>query len=372
MRVDIAAPLLGPEVLAAIEPVVGSGRLSGGHLVGEFERAFADFEGLSQAGGGAVATSSGTTALMATLMASGIGRGDEVVLPALTFGATASAICAVGATPVFADIDPTTFCLSPITVAPALTEATAAIIAVDLFGQMAPVAQIAEAAQGRNRIVIEDAAQATGARIGSSGPGTWGVACFSFHGSKALTTGEGGMIAGTDLGLIERARVVCDQGFASSASARDGYGRVHESVGVNFRMAEIPAAIGLAQLPKLADQLARRGEIAARYSTEIREVVTPSVGDGMKHSWLLYTVTCESSEQRDRLLGRIRRAGVDARAYYATPLHQQPAFAQFAPRSGQGLIETERIAATTLSLPVHAGMSDDDVAFVISAVNSTV
>lgn len=372
MRINIAEPLLGPRVLEAIEPVISSGRLSGGALVDQFERAFIEFEGLSQVGGAAVATSSGTTALMAALMAAGIGHGDEVVLPAFTFGATASAVCAVGATPVFADIDPNTYCVTPATVTASLTDRTAAAIAVDLFGHMAPVAEITEVVHDQGVTVIEDAAQATGARIGSHAPGTWGIACSSFHGSKALTTGEGGMIAGSDFGLVERARALCNQGFTSTASATDGFGRIHESVGVNFRMAEIPAAIGLVQLPEIADRLARRTEIAARYSAEIREVETPTVEDEAKHSWLLYTVRCAARDHRDRLLASLRDAEIDARAYYSTPLHRHPAFRQFAPPGGESLRESDHAADTTLSLPVHAGLSDDDVDFVISTVNSSV
>lgn len=370
MRIRIAEPLLGPEVLEAIEPVISSGRLSGGVLVDQFERAFIDFEGLSQVGGAAVATSSGTTALMAALVAAGVGHGDDVVLPSFTFGATASAVCAVGARPVFADIDPNTYCVTPATVTAALTEQTAAVVAVDLYGHMAPIAEITEVGRDRELTVIEDAAQATGARVDSNAPGTWGIACSSFHGSKALTTGEGGMIAGSDLELVERARAFCNQGFTAASSATDGFGRIHESIGVNFRMAEIPAAIGLAQLPKIADRLARRSKIASHYSAEIEGVATPRVSEGTTHSWLLYTVRCSSRDERDRLLAGLRNDGIDARAYYSTPLHRHPAFAEFAPSSGESLEASDQAAATTLSLPVHAGLSDDDISYVVSAVNS--
>ncbi|MEN9580032.1 MAG: hypothetical protein RJA70_3041 [Pseudomonadota bacterium] len=347
--------------------VLSGGQLVMGERVRDFERAFASFQGSTHG----IATSSGTTALTAALLAHGVGPGDEVILPAFTFFATASAVLAVGARPRFADIDPESYTLSAQAIAQALTPRTRAVIVVHLYGQLADMKPIAELCNSRRLILIEDAAQAHGAEFRCSAAtepsvsdgepssaqfaGAWGTACFSFHPSKNLTTTEGGMVLTRDTEFAARLRQVRNQGRDSSG--------LHGSVGFNFRMSEVCAAIGVEQLKKLPKWLSQRRQNARYYDERLAAVGRPWTRPGNTPAFQLYTIR---SAKRDTLLLELRRAGVDARVYYSPGLHRQPALHEFG-RDAE-LPETDRAAAQVLSLPVHPGVSPEGLSEICELV----
>ena len=261
--IPIARPQMGEEEKELVWSALSSGSLAQGPRVRELEERFAEFVGVPHA----IATSSGTTALHLALMAAGVGDGDEVITVPFTFIASANSVLYTGARPVFVDVDETTFNMQVDQIEAAITPRTRAIMPVSLYGQPADMPAIAEIAERRGLAVVEDAAQSHGAAIGDRLSGSWGAGCFSFYPTKNMTTGEGGMV--TTLG--------CGSGGPGAAHQEHG-ARVryhHEIVGYNFRMTDIHASIGLAQLTKLPANNARRRQIAGRYDAELRGVITP-------------------------------------------------------------------------------------------------
>lgn len=364
MRLPINQPQLGPEETQAVAAVLQSGQLVRGSKAEEFEQAFARFQDCPFG----IATSSGTSALTAALIAHEIGPGDEVIVPAFTFFATASAVLATGARPRFADIDPESLTLCPDAVASAIKPRTRAVIAVHLYGQLTDLSPVAELCDRRGLTLIEDAAQAHGAKIErrQDGPsdsepsaqmaGSWGTACFSFHPSKSMTTAEGGMVLTKDERLATRLRQICNQGRDSSG--------LHTRVGFNFRMSEVSAAIGVEQLKKLPAWLARRQQNALYYSDNLHNVRCPKPQPGSTPAFQLYTIR---TPRRDALLSELRRAGIDARVYYTPGLHRQPALLELG--LGASLPRTDRASAEVLSLPVHPGVTRDLLQEVCELVN---
>ncbi len=341
--IRLSTPVIGPEEQAAVAAVVASGRLAQGEQVAAFEREFADFCGVEHA----VAVSSGTSALHLGLVAAGIGPGDEVVVPSFTFAATANAVVLAGATPVFADIDPVTFCLDPDAVAAALTERTAAIMPVHLFGHPAATDRLGALAARHGLLLLEDAAQAHGATRDGRTTGALGdVAAFSFYATKNMTTGEGGMICTGDAAVAERARLLRNQGM------RERYR--NEVVGHNARMTDVAAAIGRVQLGRLPGWNEHRRDNAARYDKLLEGVVVPAVEHGVEHVYHQYTVRV--AEGRERVQERLTAAGVEHGVYYPVPVHRLPSF-----DSPAHLPETERACAEVLSLPVGPLVTSTDV-----------
>ncbi|HVM24923.1 MAG TPA: DegT/DnrJ/EryC1/StrS family aminotransferase [Candidatus Limnocylindrales bacterium] len=353
--IPIARPLMGEEEKQRVWEALASGSLAQGPRVREFEEAFARFVGVDHA----VATSSGTTALHLALLGHGIGDGDEVVTVPFTFIASVNSILYTGARPVFVDVDARDFTIDVGQVEAAVTPRTRAIMPVSLYGQPADMPAIVEIAERRGLAVVEDACQAHGAAIGDRRSGTWGVGTFSFYPTKNMTTGEGGMLTTNDAGLADRVCLLREHGM------RVRYH--HEVVGYNFRMTDIAAAIGLAQLPKLDGYNRRRAEIAARYDRELRGVVTPFVRDGVTHVYHQYTIRVA---ERDRFAERLRERGVGSAIYYPIPVHRQEAFAALGHEAGTFPV-TDALTSEVLSIPVHPGLSDDEVDTVIEAVNAT-
>jgi perosamine synthetase len=356
MRIPIARPVIGQEEEEAVSSVLRSGRLIQGERVSAFERAFADFHGAKHA----VATSSGSTALLAALLAHGIGAGDAVILPSFTFFATAAAVFAAGATPVLADIDPSTFCLSPDAVEASITSRTRAVLPVHLFGMPADMPRFEALCARHGLVLLEDAAQAHGAAVGGRRVGTFGTAAFSFHASKNMTTGEGGMVLTGDDGIADRLRLLRHQGMRAP--------HVHEIVGLNFRMPELAAALGLVQLCKLSGWQVRRAEHAGYYDRELEGVTTPSVPSGYSHAYHQYALRVRQ-DIRDVLVERLAERGIESRAYYSRAVHQQPAFAGRVSVTDLRLPETERASRELLSIPVHHALSDEERAEVARNVN---
>ena len=349
-RVSAVRVHMGPEEIAAATAVLASGRLVQGAEVAAFESEFADVVG----GRICVAVNSGTSALHLGLLAAGIGPGDEVVVPSFTFAATANAVVMAGATPVFADIEPDTFCLDPGAVAAAVTPRTAAVLPVHLYGQPARWSRLVEVAERHGLLLLEDAAQAHAATYDGVPTGALGeVAAFSFYATKNMTTGEGGMVVCQDEQTARRVRLLRNQGMEIRYR--------NEVAGLNNRMTDVAAAIGRVQLRRLPAWNDERRAVAAGYNRDLEGVVTPYVLPEADPVWHQYTVR---STARDELQRELDAAGVDAAVYYPVPTHRLPAYGL-----ELDLPETERASREALSLPIRPGLTDDERARVVSAVN---
>jgi len=353
--IPIARPQMGEDEKRRVWEAMDSGSLAQGPRVRELEEQFAAFIGVEHA----VATSSGTTALHLALLGYDIGAGDEVITVPFTFIASANSIVYTGARPVFVDIDERDFTMDVDRIEAAITPRTKALMPVSLYGQPAAMDAIAEIAERHGLVVVEDAAQAHGAAIGDRKSGSWGAGTFSFYPTKNMTTGEGGMITTHDGDLAERVRLLREHGMKVRYH--------HEVVGYNFRMTDIAAAIGLAQLPKLPGYNDRRRAIAARYDAELQGVITPFVRPGVTHVYHQYTIRVSD---RDGFAERLKERGVGSAIYYPIPVHRQKPFVALGLGDGSYPV-TDRLTEQVLSIPVHPALTDDEVSTVIGAVNQT-
>lgn len=353
--IPIARPQMGEDEKSRVWEAMASGSLAQGPRVREFEERFAAFVGADHA----VATSSGTTALHLALLGYDIGPGDEVITVPFTFIASASSILYTGARPVFVDIDEHDFTMDVTQVEAAITPRTKAIMPVSLYGQPADMPAIAEIAARHGLAVVEDACQAHGAAIGDRRSGTWGAGTFSFYPTKNMTTGEGGMLTTDDAELADRVRLLREHGMKVRYH--------HDVVGYNFRLTDIAAAIGLAQLPKLDAYNERRRAIAARYDRELRGVTTPTVRAGVTHVYHQYTIRVRD---RDAFAERLKERGIGSAIYYPIPVHRQKPFVALGYGDGTYPV-TDRLTEEVLSIPVHPSLSDGEVQQVLEAVNAT-
>ena len=353
--IPIAKPLIGEEEKRAVMEVLDSSVLAQGPKVAAFEEAFARMVGVKYA----IATSSGTTALHTALLAHGISAGDEVITPSFTFIASANSVLYVGARPVFVDIDPATFNLDPAKIEAAITPRTKAIMPVHLFGLTADMDPIMEIARKHGLIVIEDACQSHGAQYKGKQAGSMGTGCFSMYPTKNITSAEGGVITTDDAEIAESCRVIRQHGM------RRRY--YHDELGFNFRMTDVHAAIGLAQLQKLESFNQARIANAQFLSAHLRGVITPQVPQGYRHVFHQYTVRA-SNGLRDVLLEHLKCREIGSGVYYPVPIHQQTLYTQELGYDVH-LPETEKAAAEVLSLPVHPALSRADLEEIVSAVN---
>jgi dTDP-4-amino-4,6-dideoxygalactose transaminase len=358
MHIPIAKPFIGEEEKQAVMQVLSSGQLSQGPKVAEFEKAFAAYQGAKHG----IATSNGTTALMASMMAHGIGPGDEVIIPSFSFFATASCILSVGARPVFADIDPATFCLSPEAAEAAITPRTKAIMPVHLYGLPADMPKFEAICHEHGLILLEDAAQAHGAAIGKRRIGTWGTASFSFYPTKNMTTTEGGMVLTNDDEIARKLRMIRAQGMNTQY--------YHEVVGYNFRMTDMAAAIGIVQLGRLPEWSCQRVGHALYYNSHIESVKTPPVVEDYIHVYHQYTVRVPHGVERDAVIKRLNERGIGVRVYYPLPIHQQPVFQNMDGYKGVVLPETEKATKQVFSLPVFPSLTEEERAYVAQEVNA--
>ena len=350
--IRIAQPLIGPEEEQAVLETLRSGRLAQGPRVEEFEQAFAAYVEAKHA----VAVSSGTSALVVALAAHRIGKGDEVLVPTFTYAATANAVLLVGATPVLVDINDDGFSIDVAQADAATTDRTRAILPVHLFGQPCDLTKLRAFAERRDLAVIEDACQALGARWHGRKIGSSGTACFSFYATKAITTGEGGMITTDSSDVAGLARTLRDQG--------EGERYRTDILSANHRMTEIAAALGVAQLPKLDGWNERRRSNAAWLSEHLDGVVTPREAADAYHVYQQYTIRV-SEGRRDALRVRLEENDIEAVVYYPRSLHQQPLYQKM-----EGSFPAaEQACAEVLSLPVHPGLSDADLEAISTAVN---
>ena len=353
--IPIARPQMGEDEKQRVWEAMESGSLAQGPRVRELEERFADFIGA----GHAVATSSGTTALHLALLGYGIGPGDEVITVPFTFIASANSVLYTGARPVFVDVAERDYCIDPSLIEAKITERTRAIMPVSLYGQPAEMDAVTEIADRHGLAVVEDACQAHGAAIGERRSGTWGAGTFSFYPTKNMTTGEGGMLTTDDGELAARVRLLREHGMKVRYH--------HDVVGYNFRMTDIAAAIGLAQLPKLPGNNERRRAIAARYDAELRGVVLPAVRPGVTHVYHQYTIRVN---ERDAFAEALKAHGVGSAIYYPIPVHRQKPFLALG-YGREPFPVTESLTEQVLSIPVHPSLSDDEVSTVIEVVNAT-
>jgi perosamine synthetase len=354
--IPAAKPIIGDEERAAVDRVMRSGMVAHGPEVAAFEE---EFSAALAGGRQCVAVNSGTSGLHLGLLGAGIGPGDEVIVPSFTFAATANSVALTGATPVFADIEPDSFCLDPAAVEAAVTERTKAIMPVHLYGHPADMTGLAAVAQRHGLVLFEDAAQAHGATFDGRPVGTFGVfGMFSLYPTKNMTSGEGGMVS-CDEDVAHRIRLLRNQGMAKQYA--------NELVGFNNRMTDIHAAIGRVQLTKLPGWTEDRRRNAAFLDAHLENVVVPPVREGSTHVYHQYTIRVAG---RDAFADRLAERGVGSAIYYPVPVHRQKPFIALGYGDNRFPV-TERLTHQVLSIPVHPSLTDDEVATVIGAVNET-
>ncbi len=356
--IPVYEPWIGKRELDRVTRCVKSGWISSiGTEIREFEERFATLCGRRYG----VATANGTTALHLALAALGIGPGDEVILPALTFVATANAVRYVGATPVFADADRATWNLDPRAVEARLTRRTRAIIAVHLYGQpadMAPLRAIARRARAR---LVEDAAEAHGARYHGRPVGSLGdVACFSFYGNKMVTTGEGGMVLTASAKLAARLRLLRDHAMSSK---RRYY---HGEIGFNYRMTTLQAALGLAQLDRFPQILERKRQIAAWYRAGLAglPLELPVERPRSENVYWMFSVVLgrHAAVDRTTLGRRLLERGIDWRPFFV-PIPELPPY-----RNGEHYPVAAELGARGLNLPSGPLLARSQIRFICDAI----
>lgn len=359
-KINIASPNVGQEEIDAVVRVMKTGVLAQGPEVFEFEKEFAQFIGVKHA----IAGSNGSTVLLVALMAllaqrkekslSTPGQGEVITTP-FTFLASASSIILAGLKPVFVDIDENTFCIDPSLIEAVITPNTIAIMPVQLYGGVSEMDEINKIASTHNLAVLEDCAQSHGAKYkdqSSGGIGTMG--CFSFYPTKNMTTGEGGMITTNDDDLAQKCRLIRAHGMSAPYQ--------YDYLGFNYRMTSIGAAIGREQLKKLPGWNEKRVANAAFLSANLKGVELPHKESHVDHCFHQYTIKCSDPKGlKDFLAKRNVNAGV----YYPDPLYKFEIMKEYK----SSCPTTERVCKQVLSLPVHPGLSQEDLQAIVDAVN---
>ena len=363
-QIPLARPYLDGREEELVLDVLRSGNLALGPMMRRFEEAFADVAGTRHA----VACSSGTAGLHACMAQLGIGPGDEVITSSFSFIASANVVLFQRATPVFAEMDERTFNLDPDAVEAAITPRTRAIIPVHIFGYPCEIGRIGEIARRHGVPVVEDACEALGASIEGRQVGTFGhPSVWGFYPNKQVTTGEGGMIT-TDNPDVERElRSIVNQGRSDN-----GDWLVHQRLGFNFRMDEMSAAVGLAQLEKLEYMLGERTRVAERYSRLLASVPGVQVPfEGPHHrSWFIYYVRLAAGIDRSEVSAGMAARGIATRPYLPS-IHLQPAYRDLGWREGM-LPVTERVSRSTLALPFYPQLEDADVEYVCASLREVI
>lgn len=373
-HIPLIRPVFGAEELHNVQQCLASGHVTQGPFVAAFEDAFTrEF-----ATGHALAVSSCTTALHLALLALDIQPGDEVIVPALTWVATANAVEYVGAKPIFVDVQPDTYTLCPHSAAQAITARTKAIIPVHLFGLCAPMPEIRALAIQHSLAIVEDAACAAGSMIDSEAAGSMGdIGCFSFHPRKVITTGEGGMLTTHNTALYQRLVPLRNHGASPATGPSQPWNFAEFAVcGYNYRLSDLQAAVGCAQMTKVRAILAERQRIAHVYTTLLagqQAIVPPIVPAGYRHSWQSYVVRLASADtaQRNAIMHNLAEHGIESRPgthalhtlrYYAEKYHLSP---DLAPQAA--LAEN-----CTITLPIVHGMSSSQQEYVVEILTQKV
>ena len=354
-NIPLAKPVIGARELELVTGVLQSGQLSLGPMLSRFERDWAERAGVAHA----VACSSGTAGLHACFHALGLGPGDEVILPSFSFVASANAILYTGATPVFVEVDPLTFNLDPAAVEAAITPRTRAIEIVDIFGYPAEIPTLLQIARRAGLHVVEDACQAIGGSFDGRPLGGFGhPTVLAFYANKQMTTAEGGIVLTDDERLARILRSLVNQGRSD-----DGAWLVHSRLGFNYRLSDVHAAIGVAQLERLDDMLAARARVAGWYQARIAEIdgTTPMFEGPQGRSWFVYAPRLDPDVDRNRVIGELESAGIQAKPYLPC-IHLQPYYQEVHGYRPGHLPVTESISASTIALPFFPEMTEEQVA----------
>jgi perosamine synthetase len=364
-RIPVMTPFLGGNELAYVTECIKTGWISSqGAYVKRFEKNFGEYCGTPYS----VAVSNGTVAIHLALAALGIGEGDEVIVPDLTFAASINAVIYTGATPVIADVDPQTWTLSPAEVKKLITPKTKAIMPVHLYGHPCHMDELMAIAKEHDLFVVEDCAEALGTLYKGKHVGTFGhAATFSFFGNKTITTGEGGMVLFNDQATHEKAMVLRDHGM----SKQKRYW--HDFVGFNYRMTNIQAAIGCAQLERLDEFVQAKRKMAAAYSGELgklKHITTPPQEEWAANGFWLYTciVDPKGGVSRDELIEKLMKNGVETRPVFY-PLHEMPPYQPYV-RSGQTFPVTDHLSRNGISLPSSVTITREEQQIILDAVKA--
>ena len=359
-RINLAQPRLSELAKQYVLDCLDSNWISSnGKYIAAFENAFAAYCDVPHA----VATSNGTTALHAALLALGVGPGDEVIVPTLTYIASANAVRYCGAEPIFIDVDPGTLTLAPDLLASRVSDRTKGIMPVHLYGHPADMAAVNEFAAERGLWVLEDAAQAHGARVGDRKVGSLGTAAtFSFFGNKIVTTGEGGIITLHDDELAESMRLLRGQGMDPKRRYR------FPIVGYNYRMTNIQAAIGLSQIERIDEAIAARRQVAAQYLSALSRLggaveVRPDAPWATPVTWMFNIYLSRGGEvERDSVMHEMDAVGIETRPVFY-PVHAEPPYDR-----KETFPVSESAAARGISLPTHEGLTEADIERVVAAL----
>ena len=340
-----------------------------GPFVDRFEEGLESYFGTEYA----ISTNSGTTALVAALEACNIGSGDEVIVPSFTFIATANAVKLVGAEPVFADIETESFGLDPESVKSHITDDTAAIIPVHVYGTPCRIHELTELAKANDLLVIEDAAEAFGATANGELAGTIGdIGVLSFCQNKILPTGEGGAIISDDTELAVAASQFSNHGRVADDYFDSVESGKYEMVGSNYRMSDMVAAVGCAQLSKVDQLIESRRAIASRYCDQLSAVegVKPHDSlDNHNHVYQLFTVLCEDETVRSKMIKKLTADNISCKIYWDPPMHQSGVFAT---EHHQPLPRTEDVSRRVLSLPIYPDLQLRDVDRVVETIGNAI
>lgn len=357
MNIPLTRPVTGPEELDQVAEVLRSGMLTQGPKVTEFEAALAGYIGTREV----VALSSATTALHLAMILAGIKPGDEVIVPSYTFIATANSILYMGAVPVFADINPATFNIDAGSLKPLLTSRTKAVLAVDQFGLACDLDAVGTFCEEHGLLLIEDAACALGAEYKKRKVGSFGkMAIFSFHPRKSISTGEGGALVTSDPSWAERARVLRAHGMEKPGSS------VYLEMGYNYRLSDLQAAVGVAQVKRLALILEQRRKIALQYNDALSDlpgINVPAATSDFLHTYQTYALTIDGG-RAEALIKFLQDGGIASRGGIS-PIHQQAFMKPYVKRN---LPHTEKAALESVILPLFPQMTNAEIQCVIARV----
>ena len=353
------------DIKNVVDSVGRGGYWAKGPYIEEFEQQIAEYLDVEHA----IAVNSGTSALMAALKGVGVGDGDEVIVPSFTQQATANAVKMVGGKPVFADIDRKTYGLNPTDVAQRITEDTAAIMPVQVYGSVCQIEKLIDVADNHGIAVIEDAAEALGARKNGQMAGTFGDAAgLSFCQNKIVPTGEGGMVVTDDDEIAETASLYRSHGRTTTDYFETSKSGQHVMVGGNFRMPDIVAALGCSQMAKIDELIQGRRDAAQRMNDEFATLdgVIPHRFEGY-HVYQFYTVTFDAAVDRDGIIETLGEHGVSAKVYWDPVVHQSQAYKGNQERD---LPVTEDISQRVLSLPMHPELSTAETDKIVDTVRT--
>ncbi|MFP9193842.1 DegT/DnrJ/EryC1/StrS family aminotransferase [Natrialbaceae archaeon A-CW1-1] len=373
MTNDVSIPLFKiswdeRDVEYATESITRGSYWAKGPFVSAFEEGLAEYVGTEHA----IVVNSGTTALVAALHAHGIGEGDEVIVPSFTFIATANAVRLVGARPVFADIERTTYGLDPASVREAITDRTAAVIPVHLYGTPCRIGELVSLAEEHELAVIEDAAEAFGAEFNGKPVGTFGdSAILSFCQNKVLATGEGGAVITDDAELADEVQRYRSHGRTSANYFESTGSGEYASVGTNYRVPDVVAAIGCAQLEKVDDLITARQQAASTMNTAFGKLPDVEVPNGMEratHVYQLYTITLPTPSHREAVIETLTNRNIASKIYWDPPVHRTTAYQDSHQEPLPELSATNEVSSRVLSLPLYPDISAEDTERIVRGV----